>query len=59
VEWRPGSPSECVLAIDGDTIYRFRVQERPRVSDLEIRSRTAIVIDELLLIGTVPGTELK
>ena len=59
VEWRPGSPSECTLTVDGDTIYRYRVSERPRVSELEIRSKTPIAIDNLLLSGTIPGTELK
>lgn len=57
LEWNPGSPSECLLRIDGDVIYRFRVADRPRVAELEIRSRTPIQLEELLLVGVIPGTE--
>jgi hypothetical protein len=59
VEWQPGPPSECIFNVDGDIVYRYRVPERPRVSELEIRSRTPIVLDDLQLNGTIQGTELK
>ncbi|MBI4882232.1 MAG: hypothetical protein HY812_21605, partial [Planctomycetes bacterium] len=55
VDWAPGSPTWCTLSVDENVVYKHRIAEKPQVSSLEIRSRTAIGIDELVLSGTLPG----
>ncbi len=55
VDWAPGSPTWCLLSVDENVVYKYRIAEKPQVSSLEIRSRTAITIDELVLSGTLTG----
>ncbi len=58
VEWTPGTPSECLLKVDGDVVYRLRTADKPRKTTLEIRSKTPISLDDVRLRGVVAGTDL-
>ncbi len=54
-----GAEAEVRLRVDGDVVYRYVDEERPRASGLEIRSRTPIVVRDLRLSGRIPGTERR